>query len=89
MYFIIDSRSAAAVSAAKFGPVGIPGTRRFVRSAAYGGVGGTRYFKETQSTMVLIQAEGKKAIENLDAILDVPNISVILSDPMISPALWA
>lgn len=74
-------QAAAAVSAAKFAPLGKRGTCRFVRSAGYGAVEGARYFQEAQDTCVLIQAEGKKAIENLDSILDVPGIDVIFIGP--------
>ena len=67
----------AVVSAAKFGPVGTRGTNRFVRSACYGAVPGSEYFAKAQETMVIIQAEGKKAVENLDEILDVPGVDVL------------
>lgn len=69
------------VAAAKFSPVGMRGTCRFVRSAAYGSVPGNQYFSQAQDTAVIIQAEGKKAVENLDEILDVPGIDVIFVGP--------
>ena len=71
----------AVVSAAKFGPVGTRGTNRFVRSACYGAVPGSEYFAKAQETMVIIQAEGKKAVENLDEILDVPGVDVLFIGP--------
>ena len=74
-------QARAAVSAAKFSPVGTRGTCRFVRSAAFGAVPGNRYFKEAQETAVIIQAEGKKAVENLDEILEVEGIDVIFVGP--------
>ena len=69
------------VRAAKFSPIGMRGTCRFVRSAAYGAVPGSQYFSQAQDTAVIIQAEGKKAVENLDEILDVPGIDVIFVGP--------
>ncbi len=69
------------VAAAKFSPIGSRGTCRFVRSAGYGAVPGARYFKEAQDTVVIIQAEGKKAIENLDEIMEVPGVDVIFVGP--------
>lgn len=69
------------VAAAKFSPVGMRGTCRFVRSAGYGAIPGSTYFSQAQDTAVIIQAEGKKAVENLDEILDVPGIDVIFVGP--------
>jgi 4-hydroxy-2-oxoheptanedioate aldolase len=79
----IDTAEQAkiAVAAAKFSPRGNRGTCRFVRSAAYGGIPGARYFAEAQDTVVILQAEGKKAIENLDAILDVEGIDIVFVGP--------
>lgn len=74
-------QARAIVSAAKFSPAGTRGTCRFVRSAAYGAVPGQAYFTQAQDTAVIIQAEGKKAVENLDEILDVPGIDVIFVGP--------
>ena len=71
----------AVVSAAKYGPVGTRGTNRFVRSACYGAMPGSEYFAKAQETMVIIQAEGKKAVENLDEILDVPGVDVLFIGP--------
>lgn len=74
-------QAKAAVSAAKFAPVGSRGTCRFVRSAAYGAVPGSEYFSVAQDTVVILQAEGKKAVENLDAILDVKGIDILFVGP--------
>lgn len=74
-------QARAVVSAAKFSPVGTRGTCRFVRSAGYGSVPGGEYFSRAQETVVIIQAEGKKAVENLDEILDVPGIDVVFVGP--------
>lgn len=74
-------QARAAVTAAKFSPVGMRGTCRFVRSAGYGAVPGSEYFSKAQETMVIVQAEGKKAVENLDEILEVPGIDVIFVGP--------
>ena len=63
-------QARAAISAAKFSPVGTRGTCRFVRSAGFGAVPGSEYFSKAQDTAVILQAEGKKAVENLDEILD-------------------
>lgn len=74
-------QARAAVSAAKFAPRGNRGTCRFVRSACFGSVPGTDYFREAQETVVIVQAEGRKAIENLDEILDVEGIDVVFVGP--------
>lgn len=74
-------QARAVVSAAKFSPVGTRGTCRFVRSAGYGSVPGSEYFTKAQDTAVIIQAEGKQAVENLDEILSVPGIDVVFVGP--------
>ena len=72
-------QARAAVSAAKFSPMGTRGTCRFVRSAGFGDVPGSDYFSKAQDTVVILQAEGKKAIENLDEITVYPACEFILS----------
>ena len=74
-------QARAAISAAKFSPVGTRGTCRFVRSAGFGAVPGSEYFAKAQDTAVILQAEGRKAVENLDEILDVPGIDVLFVGP--------
>lgn len=74
-------QARAAVSAAKFAPRGTRGTCRFVRSACFGGVPGAEYFQKAQETVVIVQAEGRKAVENLDEILDVEGIDVVFVGP--------
>lgn len=75
------AQAAAAISAAKFSPVGTRGTCRFVRSAGFGAVPGSEYFSKAQETAVILQAEGKKAVDNLDEILDVSGIDVLFIGP--------
>lgn len=75
------AQAAAAVSAAKFSPVGTRGTCRFVRSAGYGAIPGNEYFSKAQDTVVIVQAEGKKAVENLDQILEVEGIDIVFVGP--------
>lgn len=79
----IDTAEQAgnAVAAAKFSPVGNRGTCRFVRSAGYGAIPGNQYFSKAQETVVIVQAEGSKAVENLDEILDVPGIDIVFVGP--------
>ena len=79
----IDTAEQAriAVSAAKFSPRGSRGTCRFVRSAAYGAVPGAEYFTQAQDTVVILQAEGQKAIDNLDEILSVDGVDIVFVGP--------
>ena len=74
-------QARAVISAGKFAPVGSRGTNRFVRSACYGAKPGSEYFAQANETVVIIQAEGKKAVENLDEILDVPGLDVLFIGP--------
>ena len=79
----IDTAEQArvAVAAAKFSPIGNRGTCRFVRSAGFGSVPGSEYFSKAQDTVVILQAEGRKAVENLGEIMDVPGVDVIFVGP--------
>ena len=84
----IDTAEQAriAVSAAKFSPRGSRGTCRFVRSAAYGAIPGADYFAkahftQAQDTVVILQAEGQKAIDNLDEILSVDGVDIVFVGP--------
>lgn len=79
----IDTAEQAqrAVAAAKFAPWGSRGTCRFVRSAGFGAIPGGSYFSKAQDTVVIVQAEGKRAVENLDEILEVPGIDVVFVGP--------
>lgn len=79
----IDTAEQAryAVAAAKFAPFGTRGTCRFVRAAGYGDVPGDEYFTRAQDTVVIIQAEGQKAFENIDEILEVEGIDIIFVGP--------
>lgn len=74
-------QAKAAVAAAKFAPRGNRGTCRFVRSACYGGMPGAEYFQQAQDTVVIVQAEGRKAVENLDEILSVDGIDIVFVGP--------
>lgn len=71
----------AAISAAKFSPLGSRGTNRFVRSAAYNAIPGSEYFRQAQDTMVIIQAEGKGFLEHADEIFAVPGIDIVFVGP--------
>ncbi len=74
-------QAKAAVAAAKFNPKGNRGVNRFVRAANYSSVSGNEYFGTANDTMVILQAEGKKAIENLDDILAVGGFDVLFIGP--------
>lgn len=74
-------QARAAISAAKFSPHGTRGTCRMVRSACYGAYPRAQYFSKAQQTAVILQAEGKKAVENLDEILHTPGIDVLFIGP--------
>ena len=52
-----------------------------MRYAGFGAVPGSEYFSKAQDTVVILQAEGRKAVENLDEIMDVPGIDVIFVGP--------
>ncbi|ELZ85192.1 aldolase [Haloferax sp. Atlit-4N] len=69
-----------AVNAAKFHPVGERGLSPYGRAGTY--EGGPE-FESTQNeeTVLALQVEGVKAVENIDSILDVDGIDVLFLGP--------
>lgn len=70
-----------AVRFAKYAPRGERGVCRFVRAARYSATPGAEYFPRANEAMVILQLEGVKAVENLDAILAVDGVDIIFVGP--------
>lgn len=80
----IDDEQGArqVVSAAKFSRLGNRGVCRYVRAAGYSSQSKHEYFEEAnKNTLVIIQIEGKKALENIDNILQVEGIDIVFIGP--------
>jgi len=71
----------SCVTAAKFFPSGQRGVCRFVRAARYSSIPREEYFRSANNALVILQLEGKKAIDNIDEILDVEGIDIIFIGP--------
>ena len=71
----------SCVTAAKFFPAGQRGVCRFVRAAGYSSIPRDEYFTSANNSMVILQLEGKKALDNLNEILDVEGIDIIFIGP--------
>ena len=70
------------VKASKFYPEGSRGVCRFVRAANYSATPKMDYFKNANSeTGVIIHIEGKKALDNINEIIEVDGIDVIFIGP--------
>lgn len=65
----------------KFYPMGSRGVCRFVRAANYALMSQVEYYQNANKSMVIIQLEGKKALENIDDILRVKGIDVVFIGP--------
>ncbi len=74
-----DAREA--VRAAKYYPKGERGVCRFVRAAHYSTIPREQYFKQANDTLVILQIEGRDAIQNLDAILEVEGFDILFIGP--------
>jgi 4-hydroxy-2-oxoheptanedioate aldolase len=70
-----------AVLAAKFFPMGERGVCRYVRAAGYSSTERNRYFSEANETLLILQLEGKKAIANLNEILEVKGYDILFIGP--------
>ena len=66
---------------AKFAPDGMRGVCRYVRAADYSSAERFKYFKEANETLVILQLEGKQALDNIDEILEVPGIDILFIGP--------
>lgn len=69
------------IDAAKFAPMGHRGVCRFVRAANYSAIPAEKYFQQANETLIIIQIEGKLAIENFDKILDVKGVDIYFIGP--------
>ena len=76
-----EKEAKAAVHAAKYYPEGERGVCRFVRAANYSSMERNIYFKRANETILVLQLEGKEAIENLDEILDVSGYDILFVGP--------
>ena len=80
----VNTREQAAriVAAAKYPPMGSRGAAFSTRAAGYGFFGGTDHVTASNSgTAVIVMAETRTAIENIDAIVSVPGIDAVFFGP--------
>lgn len=70
------------INAARFSPLGNRGICRYVRAAEYSKKNKYDYFEESnKNTLIIIQIEGKKGLENIDSILQVDGIDIVFIGP--------
>lgn len=70
-----------AVEAARFYPLGKRGVCRFVRAASFGTEDKSKYFFKANQSILILQVEGLEGVNNIDAILEVPNFDVLFIGP--------
>ena len=66
---------------AKFAPLGERGVCRFVRAALYSSMDRFEYFEDANKSLVILQLEGKEAVDNLNKIIEVEGIDVLFIGP--------
>jgi 4-hydroxy-2-oxoheptanedioate aldolase len=70
----------AAVDAARFDPIGSRGLSQYVRAGDY--VGSPSYTADqNEETLLVVQVEGERGVENIDEILAVDGIDVVFLGP--------
>ena len=70
------------VAAAKYAPVGTRGAAFSTRAAGYGFFGGVRHVEASNAgTAVIVMAETRKAIDDIDAIVSVPGVDAVFFGP--------
>jgi len=70
-----------ALRSAKFAPLGERGVCRFVRAAGYSSTEKNNYFQQANDALLIIQLEGKEALQNLNEILKVKGPDIIFIGP--------
>lgn len=71
----------ACIKAARFFPEGERGVCRFVRAANYSSMAREEYFRKANEILIILQLEGKEAINDIDNILKVDGIDIIFIGP--------
>lgn len=79
---ISDSETAReCVKAARFYPEGERGLCRFIRAANYSSMARDEYIKTANENLVILQLEGKEALDDLDNILKVEGVDIFFIGP--------
>ncbi len=79
---ITDAQSAETViRLSKFAPDGFRGVCRFVRAAEYSAMDRFTYFKRANDTVVILQLEGQRAMDNLQEIISTRGIDIVFIGP--------
>jgi 4-hydroxy-2-oxoheptanedioate aldolase len=69
------------VQATRFAPQGMRGVCRFVRAAGYSSTDSVSYFAESNTALLILQLEGRKAVDNIEEILSVPGVDIVFIGP--------
>ena len=78
----MPEQAARIVAAAKYPPVGTRGAAFSTRAAGFGFFGGAQHVRDSnEGTAVVIMAETRTAIGNLDAILAIKGIDAVFFGP--------
>jgi 4-hydroxy-2-oxoheptanedioate aldolase len=79
---VLNAREATkAIKSAKFHPRGERGVCAFVRAAKYSTTDSQVYFKEANKNIIILQLEGTEALENVDEIMEVPDVDILFIGP--------
>jgi 4-hydroxy-2-oxoheptanedioate aldolase len=73
--------AARAIAAASFHPLGDRGVCRFVRAAGYSHRDRTDYFTTSNLRLVVLQLEGRPALERAEEIVATPGLDVAFIGP--------
>ena len=69
------------IKAMRFYPKGERGVSGVVRAAKYSSMRSEDYFKMSNENLLIVQLEGKEAIENIEPISDIEGIDVLFIGP--------
>ncbi|MDR1675830.1 MAG: aldolase [Tannerella sp.] len=74
-------QAKAVVKAARYFPKGERGVCRFVRAANYSSTPSGEYFERANEALIILQVEGKQALNRLDGILGVEGADILFVGP--------
>ena len=69
------------IRGARFAPQGMRGVCRFVRAAGYSSADSSTYFADSNTAVLILQLEGREAVENVEEILSVPGVDIVFIGP--------
>jgi len=80
-HIISGETAETCVAASRFYPEGQRGVCRFVMASEYSSIPREQYFSKANEILIIVQIEGKEALNKIDEILNVRGIDIVFIGP--------